>query len=115
MNRALKKRECSPPKQDESSKQIVQPSVLACSSRRYMCLVGGPPVQPPTHLMWGSYCVWFLHILCWHLYLIKGLVGIDLRPSVFCLLNFSQSIFDNMGQKQLATSRTLAAQEKGRH
>jgi hypothetical protein len=57
LNRPLKKRERSPPKQDES-KQIMLALTPNQQGKSPHVSHWGLSVQPPTHPMWGPYGVW---------------------------------------------------------
>ena len=96
---ATKKREWSPPKQDKS-RQIVL--ALAPDQQRKVPRVSrwGPPVQPPTHPMWGTYGVWVPYPPMVPMMQHMQVVVADLSscPLVFSRLNFSQSSSNNNNQ-----------------
>ena len=96
---ATKKREWSPPKQDKS-RQIVL--ALAPDQQRKVPRVSrwGPPVQPPTHPMWGPYGVWVPYPPMAPMMQHMQVVVADLSscPLVFSRLNFSQSSSNNNNQ-----------------
>jgi hypothetical protein len=95
MNRPLK-REPTPPKQVDQSKQIVVAQTMVTLQQRVApCLSHwGPPVSPPTQPMWGPYGVWvpYPSVAPMHHQQRWGETGShDSQHSIFSQLNYGQS------------------------